>query len=242
MRVFKGRKNSYLYIAFIFYVFMSIAENLEKLRGELPAGVELALVSKTHPVEAIMEAYRAGQRVFAENRPQEMVAKHDTLPDDIRWHMIGHLQTNKVKYIAPFVDLIHSADSARLLHEINRQAVSCGRVIDVLLEIRIAREESKEGWDREELDEWLGTKEYRALANVRFRGVMGVATFTDDMAQVRREFETLARMHAELRERFFGPDFDTISMGMTSDYPVAIECGSTMVRIGSLVFGERDYK
>ena len=221
---------------------MSIAENLEKLRDELPAGVELVLVSKTHPPEAIMEAYDAGQRVFGENRPQEMAAKRAVLPDDIRWHMIGHLQTNKVKLIAPFVQLIHSADSARLLQEIDRQAERIGRVIDVLLEIRIAREQSKEGWVWEELQEWLGTGEYRGFANVRFRGVMGVATFTGDMAQVRTEFETLARMHARLRERFFGPDFDILSMGMTSDWPAAVECGSTMARIGSLVFGNRSYR
>ncbi len=220
---------------------MSVAENLEKLRGELPAGVELVLVSKTHPPETVMEAYRAGQRVFGENRPQEMVAKHDALPGDIRWHMIGHLQTNKVKYIAPFVELVHSADSARLLHEIDRQAARCGRVIDVLLEIHIASEQSKEGWNRGELIEWLAIGEYRYLNNVRFRGVMGVATFTGDMELVRSEFETLARMHTELQHGFFGPEFDIISTGMTSDYHIAIECGSTMVRIGSLVFGERDY-
>ncbi len=221
---------------------MSIAENLEKLRGELPAGVELVLVSKTHPPGVVMDAYNAGQRVFGENRPQEMAAKRDALPGDVRWHMIGHLQTNKVKLIAPFVELIHSADSARLLHEIDRQAVRCGRVIDVLLELHIAREQSKEGWNWEELLDWLGTEEYCALTNVRFRGVMGVATFTDDLARVRTEFETLARMHAELRQRFFGPEFDILSMGMTSDYRIAVECGSTMVRIGSLVFGDRDYK
>lgn len=220
---------------------MPIAENLKELREGLPDGVELVLVSKTHPPEAIMEAYEAGHRIFGENRPQEMVAKRALLPGDIRWHMIGHLQTNKVKYIAPFIDLIHSADSARLLLEVDRQAARNGRIIDVLLEIRIASEESKEGWEWNELTEWLTADEYRRLANVRFRGTMGVATFTDDMSVVRGEFETLARMHGELRSRFFGAEFDTLSMGMTSDYPVAVECGSTMVRIGSLVFGERDY-
>lgn len=221
---------------------MSIRDNLLKLKETLPLGVELVLVSKTHPAEAIMEAYEAGQRVFGENRPQEMKAKQETLPGDIRWHMIGHLQTNKVKYLAPFVEMIHSADSPRLLHEIDRQAAKNGRVIDVLLEIHISIEESKEGWVFEDLVAWLATGEYRELANVRFRGVMGVATNTDDMSLVRDEFDHLAAKHAELRERFFGPDFDTLSMGMTSDYLTAIQCGSTMVRIGSLVFGERDYK
>lgn len=221
---------------------MPIAEKLTELRASLPAGVELVLVSKTHPAEAIMEAYDAGQRVFGENRPQEMTAKQAVLPGDIRWHMVGHLQTNKVKQIAPFVELIHSADSARLLHEIDRQAVRNSRVIDVLLEIRIATEESKEGWDWNELQEWLATEEYRGMANVRFRGVMGVATFTDDMEVVRSEFSELARMHAELRGEFFDAGFDILSMGMTSDYPAAIECGSNMVRIGSLIFGERSYQ
>lgn len=220
---------------------MPIVENLKGLREKLPDGVELVLVSKTHLPEAIMEAYGAGHRIFGENRPQEMVAKRALLPDDIRWHMIGHLQTNKVKYIAPFVDLIHSADSARLLREIDCQAARNGRIIDVLLEIRIASEEGKEGWLRDDLTKWLATGEYRQLPNVRFRGTMGVATFTNNMDTVRMEFESLARMHGELRERFFGPGFDILSMGMTSDYHKAIECGSTMVRIGSLVFGERDY-
>jgi uncharacterized pyridoxal phosphate-containing UPF0001 family protein len=147
-----------------------------------------------------------------------------------------------VKLIAPFVEMIHSGDSARLLREISARAVLLGRVIDVLLEIRIAREESKEGWDWSELTEWLSTGEYRELAGVRFRGVMGVATFSDDEALVRGEFRRLAGYYAELRERFFGADFDTISMGMSDDYPLAIECGATMVRIGSLIFGAREYK
>lgn len=241
---------------------MSIAKNLSELRATLPAGVTLVTVSKTHPAEAIMAAYDAGQRVFGENRPQEMAAKQALLPPDILWHQIGHLQTNKVKLIAPFVSMIHSADSARLLCEISRQAVALGRVIDVLLEIRIAREESKEGWDPGELFDWLRGGEWRGLAGVRFRGVMGVATFTDDKAVVRGEFERLAGMHAALGEEFFGGEcgiggagsddgvdgargtcggggFDTISMGMSDDYLLAIECGATMVRIGSLIFGER---
>ncbi len=240
---------------------MNIAENIARVRSEIPEGrvVELVAVSKTRPVETIMEAYDAGQRVFGENRPQEMATKQAALaalpnpPADIRWHMIGHLQTNKVKLIAPFVELIHSADSARLLHEISRQAGRLGRVIDVLLEIHVAREESKSGWQPEELVAWLEGGEWRELTGVRFRGVMGIATFTDDEATVRAEFERLAAMHATLRDRFFFPrsnncpcgshfskDFDIISMGMSDDYPIAIECGSTMVRIGSLIFGSRN--
>ncbi len=220
---------------------MSIAENLEELRAALPPGVTLVAVSKTHPPEAIMAAYDAGQRVFGENRPQEMAAKQAVLPADILWHQIGHLQTNKVRLIAPFVSFVHSADSARLIAEISRRAVEVGRVIDVLLEIRIAREESKEGWEWEELLAWLEGGQWRQLTGVRFRGVMGVATFTDEKAVVRGEFERLAGMHATLCERFFGAGFDILSMGMSDDYPLAVECGSTMVRIGSLIFGERRY-
>ncbi len=236
---------------------MSIAQNIEKLRVALPAGVQLVAVSKTHPAEAVMEAYAAGQRVFGENRPQEMAAKRAAIsalpsaPSDIRWHQIGHLQTNKVRLIAPFVDLIHSVDSARLAAEISRQAILNGRVIDVLLEIRIAREESKEGWNPGELVAWLETGEWRGLSGVRFRGTMGIATFTDDGSVVRGEFERLAAIHSDLREQFFfehgdncphAPHFDIISMGMSDDYPIALECGSTMVRIGSLIFGARDYR
>ena len=221
---------------------MSVAKNLAEVRAALPAGVTLVAVSKTHTPETVMEAYRAGQRVFGENRPQEMAAKQAVLPADIRWHQIGHLQTNKVRLIAPFVEMIHSVDSARLAREISRRAVELGRVIDVLLEIRIAREQSKEGWMWDELTEWLDGGEWRELEGVRFRGVMGVATFTDDDQVVRAEFERLAGMYAELRERFFGADFDTVSMGMSDDYPLALECGTTMVRVGSLIFGSRQKK
>jgi pyridoxal phosphate enzyme (YggS family) len=220
---------------------MTIAENINKLSAGLPEGVTLVAVSKTHPAEAVREAYDAGQRIFGENRPQEMAAKHAALPADIRWHLIGHLQTNKVRTIAPFVDMIQSADSARLLHEISRQAVICNRVIDVLLEIKIAREESKEGWDRDELAAWLATGEYRSLPGVKFRGVMGVASFTDDEAVVRGEFTLLKNLYETLREQFFDSQFDTLSMGMSDDYPIAISCGSTMVRVGSAIFGRRSY-
>lgn len=220
---------------------MPIAENIAQLRTTLPEGVTLVAVSKTHPPKAIMDAYSAGQRIFGENRPQEMATKQAVLPADIRWHQIGHLQTNKVRLIAPFVSLVHSVDSARLAREISRQAVVFGRVIDVLLEICIAREATKEGWTWDELVEWIENGEWREFSGLRLRGVMGVATFTDDEAVVRGEFETLARMHALLREKFFDADFNIISMGMSDDYPIALECGSTMVRIGSAIFGARQY-
>jgi pyridoxal phosphate enzyme (YggS family) len=227
---------------------MPIAENLAKIRAALPESITLVAVSKTHPAEIVAEAYRAGQRVFGENRPQEMAAKRDALSAmagsagefaDIRWHQIGHLQTNKVRLIAPFVEMIHSVDSARLAAEISRQAVRLGRVIDALLEIRIAREETKEGWDFRELVAWLESGEWRTLAGVRWRGVMGIATFTDDEETVREEFTRLASHHAELRERFFEADFDVLSMGMSDDYPLALASGSTMIRVGSAIFGRR---
>ncbi len=224
---------------------MSIANNIAALRASLPAGVTLVAVSKTRSAEDVMEAFGAGQLDFGENRPQEMAAKQALLaalpspPADIRWHQIGHLQTNKVRLIVPFVHMIHSVDSARLAAEISRRAVEAGRVVDVLLEIRVAREQSKEGWVWDELLAWLDGGEWRGLAGVRFRGVMGIATFTDDRAVVRAEFESLAAMFNQLRERFFGDSCDTLSMGMSDDYPLALEAGSNMVRIGSMIFGAR---
>lgn len=218
---------------------MSVKNKIEELRRSLPEGVELVAVSKTYPAEAIMEAYRAGQRIFGESRPQELAAKHNELPSDIRWHMIGNLQANKVKYIAPFVDLIHSGDSAKLLETIDKQALKNNRTIDVLLEIRIAREESKSGWSESELTDYLRSGEYKLLSNIRFRGVMGMATFTDDKELIRNEFTTLKKIHENLRRDFFGKDFDTVSMGMSGDYLIAIECGSNMVRVGSYIFGGR---
>ena len=219
---------------------MSIADNIQTLRESLPEGVTLVAVSKTHPAEAVAEAYAAGQRIFGESRPQELRAKYDALPKDIEWHMIGHLQTNKVKYIAPFVALIHSADSARLLATIDAEAAKCGRVIDVLLEIHVAAEESKSGWRPSELNDYLCSGEWRRLRNVRFRGVMGIATNTDDEARIRLDFETLAAYREQL-SAYFESDFDIVSMGMSDDYPLAVECGSTMVRVGSRIFGARDY-
>lgn len=219
---------------------MSIESNLHAIKETLPSDVTLVAVSKTHPAEAIAEAYRTGQRIFGESRPQELKAKHDVLPDDIEWHMIGHLQTNKVKYIAPFVAMIHSADSSRLLDTIDREAGKCGRIIDCLLEIHIAEEETKSGWDIDELRAWIAEDKWKTLHNVRLRGVMGIATNTDDEKVIRRDFELLASYKEEFAP-LFGAGFDTLSMGMSDDYPLAIECGSTMVRVGSKIFGARDY-
>lgn len=219
---------------------MSVKEKIESLRASLPAGVGLVAVSKTHPAEAIAEAYAAGQRMFGESRPIELRDKHDSLPDDIEWHMIGHLQTNKVKYIAPFVAMIHSADSARLLEAIDAAAAKCGRTIDVLLEIHVAAEQTKNGWDMVELNDYLCSGAWRRLKHVRFRGVMGIATNTDDEGRIRADFETLAAYKMQIAP-YFEADFDTLSMGMSSDWRIAVECGSTMVRIGSDIFGNRYY-
>ena len=219
---------------------MSIESQIKRFQGELPAGVKLLAVSKFHPVEAIVEAYEAGQRAFGESRPQELKQKYEVLPHDIEWHMIGHLQTNKVKYIAPFVHLIESLDSERLAEEIERQAAKCNRVIDCLLEIHVTAEESKSGWNYAELLEFVRRGGFKALPHIRLRGVMGMATFTDDEAVVRADFERLAACKAELAE-YFGEEFDTLSMGMSDDYRLAIEYGSTEVRIGSTIFGERVY-
>lgn len=219
---------------------MSIKSQINELQATLPSGVTLVAVSKFHPIEALQEAYDAGQRIFGESRPQEMCAKQPQLPADVEWHMIGHLQTNKVKYIAPFVSLIHSVDSERLVVEIDRQAKRFGRVIDVLFEVHLAEDESKSGWNEGELREWLTSGSLSEFGNVRVRGLMTIGTLTDDIELNRREFCALKSLFEELRPHF-GAEFDTLSMGMTGDYREAIECGSTMVRIGSKIFGERNY-
>ncbi|MBR4055723.1 MAG: YggS family pyridoxal phosphate-dependent enzyme [Rikenellaceae bacterium] len=219
---------------------MSVKSQLERVRATLPEEVTLVAVSKTHPIEAIAEAYEAGQRVFGESRPQELRAKYEALPHDIEWHMIGHLQTNKIKYIAPFVAMIHSVDSERLAEAIQVQAAKCNRTIDVLLEIHVAEEESKSGWTIEELRVAVASGLFERLPNVRVRGVMGIATNTDDEARIAADFEQLAAYKAEFAAHF-GEQFDTLSMGMSDDYPAAIAAGSTMVRIGSTIFGARDY-
>lgn len=219
---------------------MSIKSEIERLRSELPEGVKLLAVSKFHPVEALQEAYDAGQRAFGESRPQELKAKQAVLPDDIEWHMIGHLQTNKVKYIAPYVHLIESLDSERLAEAIEKEAAKCDRTIDCLLEIHVTKEESKSGWDYAELLAFVRSGGFEAMPHIRLRGVMGMATFTDDEATVRADFKRLNECFTELKEHF-GAEFDTLSMGMSDDYPIAIEYGSTEVRIGSTIFGAREY-
>lgn len=219
---------------------MSIENKIAAIRRTLPAGVELVAVSKYHPAEAVREAYDAGQRIFGENRPQEMKAKHEILPHDIEWRMIGHLQTNKVKYIAPFVAMIESLDSERLAAAIDKEAAKCGRTIDCLLEIHVADEDTKSGWDYDELAAFVQSGGFGAYRNIRIRGVMGMATNTDDETVIRRDFMRLAECKRSLAD-WFGPEFDTLSMGMSDDYPIAIECGSTEVRIGSDIFGPREY-
>lgn len=216
-----------------------IVQRYEKVKATIPDDVTLVAVSKTYPSDVIREVYDAGQRIFGENRPQELKEKYEQLPKDIKWHMIGHLQTNKVKYIAPFVDLIHSVDSDRLLEVINKEAVKNNRIIDVLLEVHIAVEETKTGWDENELREYLDSGKWREYKNVRFKGLMTIASQTDDTDLVRKEFMTMRELFKEFAENYFGSGFDTLSMGMTHDYKVAVECGATMVRIGSMIFGVR---
>lgn len=219
---------------------MSIATRLEELRARLPEGVELVAVSKFHPVERLMEAYRAGQRIFGESRPQEMAAKYEQMPKDIRWHMIGHLQTNKVKLIAPFVARIDSVDSARLIDEIDRQAVRLGRCIDMLLEVHVADEATKSGWDVGELRTYIASGALQHKTGVRVCGLMSIATNTCDEQVIRRDFGRVQELFNEFKP-LFGSGFDTLSLGMSDDWPLAVEYGSTAVRIGTAIFGAREY-
>jgi PLP dependent protein len=216
-----------------------ISENLVEVLKEIPDNVTLVAVSKTKPIEAIEEAYLAGQRHFGENKVQELVAKYEKLPKDINWHLIGHLQTNKVKYVAPFVHLIHAVDSEKLLIEIDKQAHKNNRIIDVLLQFHIAQEDTKFGLSMGECK--LLLKNSRSFLNSRIVGVMGMASFVDDENQIRNEFKTLRNIFNELKAEYFGdvPYFSTISMGMSGDYSLAIEEASTMVRVGSAIFGTR---
>ena len=223
---------------------MDIAKNLQQVRTELPQGVRLVAVSKFHPAEAILEAYRAGQRLFGESKAQELQAKHEALPRDIEWHFIGHLQTNKVKYIVPYVALIHSIDSPHLLAEVDRQAAKAGRAtVDCLLQVHIAAEETKFGFTPDECRQYLASGEWKPLEHVRLCGLMGMGTNTDDMQQVQKEFQGLARLFREVRDEWFAasPWFKELSMGMSHDYHEAIAAGSTLVRVGSHIFGERNY-
>nr|WP_316934514.1 YggS family pyridoxal phosphate-dependent enzyme [Rufibacter tibetensis] len=223
---------------------MSIQESIKDFQKRLEGtNCQLIAVSKTHPVELIQEAYEGGQRAFGENKAQEMKDKHPQLPADVEWHMIGHLQTNKVKYIAPFVHLIQSVDSLRLLQEIDKQAQKHNRVIDCLLQFYIAEEDTKFGLDLEEAKQLLGSADFLSLQNVRICGVMGVATNTNDQQHLQREFVRLRGYFETLRENFFpnALHFKEISMGMSSDYQLAIAEGSTMIRVGSAIFGNRNY-
>lgn len=219
-------------------------KELQGLLKELePHHTTLVAVSKTHPPEKIMELYNAGQRDFGENRVQEMIEKYEQMPKDIRWHLIGHLQTNKAKYVTSWVHLIHSIDSFKVLKEINKRAKNDERTVDCLLQFKVAEEDTKYGFEPEEAYEMLRSEQFQNLKNIRINGVMGMATFTDDMEQVRREFKQLRNIFQHLKDNFFaGQDsFRELSMGMSDDYRIALEEGSTMVRVGSLLFGERAY-
>ena len=219
---------------------MSIQQNLNNIKSQLPTHVTLVAVSKTKPVADLMEAYNAGQRIFGENKIQEMTDKWEVMPKDIEWHMIGHVQTNKVKYMAPYVSLIHGVDSLKLLQEINKQAAKNNRVIDCLLQIYIAEEESKFGLDEQELEEILSSTEFKQLKNIRIVGLMGMATFTENKNQIEKEFKHLKTIFDKYKKlNTEHCQLNTLSMGMSGDYQLAISCGSTMVRIGSSIFGSR---
>lgn len=218
---------------------MEISENIKKYKEELGDNVTLVAISKTKPNSDLLEAYEAGQRVFGENKIQEMTEKWEALPKDIQWHMVGHVQRNKVKYMAPFVSLIHAVDSLKLLKEIDKEAKKNERVISCLLQIKIAEEDSKFGLDAEEAKEILASEEFSALKNIEVKGLMGMATFSDDEAKVKGEFDYLKSVYEDFKKDH--PNFEVLSMGMSGDYKLALTCGSNMVRIGSAIFGERNY-
>jgi pyridoxal phosphate enzyme (YggS family) len=222
---------------------MSIKNNLQFFLQNLPPDCQLIAVSKTKPAEAIQEAYDAGQRVFGENKVQELVPKSEALPKDIQWHLIGHLQSNKVKYIAPFVHLIHSIDSFRLLEEVNKQAVKADRTIACLLQLHIAEEETKFGFSEDEVKDLLASAELQKLENIQIAGLMGMATFTEDLEQIRREFRGLRGLYEQLKASSLPSNvmMRHLSMGMSSDYRIALEEGSTMIRVGTAIFGDRKY-
>lgn len=218
-----------------------LKENLQNLRASLPQNVTLVAVSKTKPVEAILEAYHSQQRVFGENKAQEMKEKYEALPKDIEWHFIGHLQSNKIKYIIPFVALIHSVDSLDLLEEINAKAQNINRVVPILLQVHIAQEEHKFGFKLNEIFEII--PDLQKYPNIQIKGLMGMGTFTEDQAQLGKEFKSLQDLFDKIKVSYnkILPKFDTLSMGMSNDYELAIQNGSNMVRIGSTIFGERNY-
>lgn len=218
-----------------------IVANINKLRSQIPESVKLVAVSKTRTVNQILEAYNAGQKCFGENRVQEILLKKDLLPSDIEWHLIGHLQSNKVKFVVPFISLIHSVDSFKLLSSINSEASGIKRVVDCLLQIHIAREETKFGFTMEEIENMVISSEFSNLNNIRICGVMGMATYTSDINQIQKEFRYLTECFRNLKKSYFSsnPFFKELSMGMSGDYKIALNEGSTILRIGSLIFGER---
>jgi pyridoxal phosphate enzyme (YggS family) len=220
---------------------MSIQDNLQKIQYSLPQGVKLIAVSKTRTNEELLEAYNVGQRAFGENKVQELLRKQAELPEDIEWHLIGHLQTNKVKAVLPYAHLIHSVDSFKLLKIINREAVQLSKKENCLLQVHIAREETKFGFSREEILEMINADEFSELKNVNIKGLMGMATFTENQDQIRQEFRSLRSIFEELKDNYFkdNAEFKELSMGMSDDYPIAIEEGSTMIRVGSKIFGPR---
>jgi pyridoxal phosphate enzyme (YggS family) len=220
---------------------MSVKSNLNEILHTIPSGVKLVAVSKTNPAEVIQEAYNAGYRIFGESKVQELVPKYSLLPKDIEWHFIGHLQTNKIKYIAPFVYLIHSIDSVQLLQEVNKQAIKNNRIINCLLQVHIAEEETKFGFNETEISGIFSSEIFKELKDVRITGLMGMATLTENETQIRKEFQHLKYIFNEIKTSFMSnnPIFKDLSMGMSSDYLVAIEQGSTIVRVGSKIFGER---
>lgn len=222
---------------------MTIAEQIKNITSSLPTTTRLIAVSKTKPAEDIQEAYNAGQRVFGENKALEMRDKHEVLPKDIEWHFIGHLQTNKIKYIIPYVSLIHSIDSLNLLKEVNKEAAKKERRVDCLLQFHIAQEDTKFGLSYDEAVQLLSSEEYKQMKNIRIVGVMGMATFTDNSDQVSAEFGSLRTIFDRLKKEYFSSveSFCELSMGMSDDYPLAIEQGSTLIRVGSAIFGKRNY-
>lgn len=222
---------------------MSIARRISEIASRLPSETRLVAVSKFHPIETIMEAYECGQRIFGESKIQELTAKKDRLPSDIEWHFIGHLQTNKIRAIAPFVELIHGVDSYKLLQAIDKEAGKCERTVGVLLQIHIAKEESKFGFSIRECMEMLEEGSWKNCRHVAICGLMGMATYTDDKEMIRDEFRLLSGLFKEVKAKYFaGADcFKELSMGMSDDYPIAVEEGSTLVRIGSGIFGNREY-
>lgn len=221
---------------------MSIESNLMEIRDSLPSSVTLVAISKTKPITDLLEAYHAGQRIFGENKIQEMSEKFEKMPKDIHWHMVGHVQSNKVKFMAPFVSLIHGVDSLKLLKEINKQAAANNRTIDCLLQVHIAQEETKFGFDESEIFTVLASPDFEKMSNIRVCGLMGMATFTENEEQIHSEFTNLKKIFDKLpTNQYDNLVPEILSMGMSGDYKIAIDCGSNMVRIGSSIFGERNY-